>query len=132
MLEATVDAWMATASPEGRAHLVPLTFDWDGRRVVVATGESTATIANLAASGQARLAFGGLRDVVMMDVELDRIAPIGEIGLIEHYVAHRQYDPRTWGEGYVFAVLRPLRVQAWREADEIDDRTLMRDGTWLV
>jgi len=29
-------------------------------------------------------------------------------------------------------VLRPLRVQAWREANEIAGRTLMRDGAWLV
>jgi hypothetical protein len=25
-----------------------------------------------------------------------------------------------------------VRVQAWREANEIAGRTLMRDGTWLV
>ena len=30
--------------------------------------------------------------------------------------------------GYVFLVLRPVRVQAWREANEIAGRTLMRDG----
>jgi hypothetical protein len=29
-------------------------------------------------------------------------------------------------------VLRPVRVQAWREVNEIPERTLMRDGTWLV
>jgi hypothetical protein len=28
-------------------------------------------------------------------------------------------------------VLRPERIQAWREADEIAGRTLMRDGAWL-
>jgi hypothetical protein len=29
-------------------------------------------------------------------------------------------------------VLRPERVQAWRESDEIAGRTIMRDGAWLV
>lgn len=29
-------------------------------------------------------------------------------------------------------VLRPLRLQAWREVNEIRGRTLMRDGSWLV
>ena len=28
--------------------------------------------------------------------------------------------------------LRPVRVQAWREADEIAGRDLIRDGRWLV
>jgi hypothetical protein len=32
----------------------------------------------------------------------------------------------------VFQVLRPRRIQAWRESNEIPGRTLMRDGTWLV
>jgi hypothetical protein len=26
----------------------------------------------------------------------------------------------------------PRRIQAWREADELPDRELMRDGRWLV
>ena|ERR1700753_1619184 len=34
--------------------------------------------------------------------------------------------------GYVFLVLRPTRVQAWRERNEIPDRDLMVDGYWLV
>jgi 4a-hydroxytetrahydrobiopterin dehydratase len=29
-------------------------------------------------------------------------------------------------------VLRPVRVQVWRESNEIPGRTLMREGAWLV
>ena len=47
------------------------------------------------------------------------------------YVAQADWDPRR-DSGYVFLVLRPIRVQAWREANEIPGRTLMRDGTWLT
>ncbi len=32
----------------------------------------------------------------------------------------------------MFLVLRPVRLQAWREANEIKGRTLMRDGAWVV
>ena len=49
----------------------------------------------------------------------------------EAYVAQADWDPRG-DTGYVFLVLRPVRVQAWREANEIAGRTLMRDGRWLV
>ena len=45
--------------------------------------------------------------------------------------AQADWDPRG-SAGYVYLVLRPDRVQAWREADEIAGRTLMRDGAWLV
>ena len=40
--------------------------------------------------------------------------------------------PAHAGEGYVYVVLAPERIQAWREADEIAGRTLMRGGRWLV
>ena len=33
---------------------------------------------------------------------------------------------------YVYVVLAPERIQAWREANEIAGRTLMRHGKWLV
>ena len=49
----------------------------------------------------------------------------------EAYAAQADWDPRD-SAGYVFFVLRPVRVQAWREADELAGRTLMRDGAWLV
>lgn len=49
----------------------------------------------------------------------------------EAYVVQADWDPRH-DTGYVFLVLRPVRVQAWREANEIAGRTLMRDGRWLV
>ena len=30
------------------------------------------------------------------------------------------------------AAISPRRIQAWREANELPDRELMRDGQWLV
>jgi len=31
------DAWVASASADGAPHLVPLSFDWDGEALLVAT-----------------------------------------------------------------------------------------------
>ena len=31
-----------------------------------------------------------------------------------------------------FLVLRPLRIQAWREVNEFPGRLLMRGGTWMT
>ena len=127
-----IDVWLATASPRGVPHLVPLSLTWVDERVVVAVEDRSVTARNLTASGTARLGLGPTRDVVMIDATLEAVVDIDAAGpLAEAYVAQADWDPGR-SSGYVFLVLRPVRVQAWREADEIAGRTLMRDGTWLA
>jgi hypothetical protein len=127
-----IDVWVATASPRSVPYLVPLSLAWVDERVVVALGASSLTAQNLAASGEARLAVGPTRDVVMMDAVLEKTIDVAaDAALGAAYVAQADWDPRG-APGYVFLVLRPVRVQAWRESNEIPGRTLMRDGDWLV
>jgi hypothetical protein len=127
-----VDVWVATASAAGVAHLVPLSLAWVDERLVVAVMETSRTARDITASGRARMAVGPTRDVTMVDARLERVVDVGESGRLgEAYAAQADWDPRG-DSGYVFLVMRPERVQAWREADEIPGRTLMRDGTWLV
>jgi hypothetical protein len=127
-----IDAWVATASAAGAPHLVPLSLAWVDERVVIAVEESSLTARNLAASGLTRLGLGPSRDVVMIDAVLEKVVDVGaDDALGAAYVAQADWDPRR-ASGYVFLVLRPVRVQAWREENEIAGRTLMRDGTWLV
>ena len=112
---------------------MPLSLAWVDERVVVALERSSVTARNLARSGEARLAVGPTRDVVMMKAVLERTVDVGESGdeLGSAYVAQADWEPRG-AEGYVFLVLRPVQIQAWREANEIAGRDLMRDGRWLV
>ena len=78
------------------------------------------------------MAIGPTRDVTMVDARLERTVDVDDSGpLGEAYAAQADWDPRG-SEGYIFLVLRPERVQAWRESDEIDGRTIMRGGAWLV
>jgi hypothetical protein len=127
-----IDVWVATASPSGAPHLVPLSLAWVDERVVIAVEESSVTARNILASGVARLGLGPTRDVVMIDVVLEKSVDAASSEAIgERYAAQADWDPRA-DEGYLFLVLRPMRVQAWREANEIAGRALMRDGVWLV
>ena len=127
-----IDVWVATASADGAPHLVPVSLAWVDERVVIAVEGSSVTARNLTASGEARLAVGPTRDVTMIDAVLERVVDVAaDDALGAAYVAQADWDPRR-DTGYVFLVLRPVRVQAWREANEIAGRTLMRDGTWLV
>jgi hypothetical protein len=126
-----IDVWVATASADGAPHLVPVSLAWVDERVVIAVEGSSATARNLVDSGVARLAVGPTRDVVMIDAVLERTVAVGDDAeLAAAYVDQADWDPRR-STGYVFLVLRPVRVQAWREANEIPGRTLMRDGTWV-
>jgi hypothetical protein len=126
------DAWVAT-SGQG-PHLVPLSVHWTGARIVVAVEPSSRTARNLDRTRIARLALGGSRDVVMIDTEVTRIDSDGEIDddVAERYAAQAGWDPRSSRDGFVYVVLRPTRIQAWREVNELPGRTLLRDGEWLV
>jgi hypothetical protein len=125
-----IDVWVATAS--AAPHLVPVSLAWVDERVVIAVEGTSVTARNLTATGEARLAVGPTRDVTMIDVVLEKAVDVeADDALGAAYVAQADWDPRR-DTGYVFLVLRPVRVQAWREANEIPGRTLMRDGTWLV
>lgn len=127
-----VDTWVATAAADGTPYLVPLSVAWLGERAVVAVERTSRTARNLSASGVARLGVGPTRDVVLLDVVLERTVAVGDDDrLADGYAGQADWDPRDAGLGYDFLVLRPVRVQAWREADELPGRTLMRDGAWL-
>ena len=125
------DAWVATAG-DGGPHLVPLTLGWHAERILLATAATSPTARNLAAQGRCRIALGPTRDVVMIDALLEDTVPVTAAGAAgEAYAAQNDWDPRTAGDAYVFLVLRPDRIQAWREQNEIAGRTVMRDGAWL-
>jgi hypothetical protein len=127
-----VDVWVASASVDGVPHLVPLSFDWDGAALLVATPMDSLTARNLTASRVVRLGLGPTRDVCMIEgkvevLEIDALPQ--ERG--DRFAAHTGFDPRKLGPPYRWFRISPLRIQAWREANELADRELMRDGRWL-
>jgi hypothetical protein len=131
------DAWVATATATeaaGVPYLVPLTLAWLRERIVLATDGRTRTAVNLTASGVARIALGPTRDVVMIDATLEETFPVtaAPSWVGDGYAAGTDWDPRETGGSYVYLILRPDRIQAWREENEIADRTLMRNGAWLI
>jgi hypothetical protein len=127
-----VDLWVASASPDGVPYLVPLSFDWDGETLLLATTESP-TARNLAATRVVRLALGPTRDVTVIDGEVEILeldALTREQG--DRFAARAGFDPRALRTPYRWFRVTPRRVQAWREEDELVGRELMRDGRWLV
>jgi len=125
--------WVASASADGLPYLVPLSFDWDGAAVLVATPTNSPTGKNLARSGVARLALGPTRDVTMIDADVE-VIEIGDLPQEpgDRFAARSGFDPRGLTSSYRWFRLTPRRIQAWREVDELPERELMRDGRWLV
>ena len=128
-----IDLWVASASADGGPYLVPLSFDWDGEAVLVATPANSPTGRNLAATQTARLGLGHTRDVSMIegDVEVLEIDALPqERG--DRFATRAGFDPRAQDTPYRWFRISPRRIQAWREVNELPDRELMRDGRWLA
>lgn len=128
------NVWVASASPTDAIHLVPVTHTWDGSQIVLATGPSSPTVANVTADPRVRLALGETRDVVMIDAVLVEAFATSEApaALAEGYAAQAGWDPQTDGGDYVYLVFGPERIQVWTEAEDLAGRTIMRNGQWLV
>jgi hypothetical protein len=132
LLERAVDVWVASASGDGEAMLLPLSFVWDGRRLTVSTPRASKTARNLIRAGVARVALGATRDVVLIDGTLEVIEMGTEPDLEEAHAQATEFDPRTLSDPYVYLRLTPRRIQAWREVNELKGRHVMRDGAWVV
>ena len=124
---------MASACTGGAPYLVPLSFDWDGEALLLATLTHSPTSRNLASSGTVRLGLGPTRDVTMIEGDVEAI----EIDALprergDRFAARTGFDPRGLEAPFRWFRISPRRIQAWREANELPDRELMRDGRWLV
>jgi hypothetical protein len=131
-LSTDIDLWVATASADGDPYLIPLSFLWHDGRIVMATAERTATVRNLRRGGPARLALDGLRDVVLVDGAVSFV-PSADVDPVvaDAYTAHAGWDPRP-NEASVWLIVTPTRIRAWREANELPGRLVMREGAWLT
>jgi hypothetical protein len=131
-LTSDIDLWLASASTDGTPYLVPLSFDWDGEALLVATPTNSPTGRNLAASRVTRLALGQTRDVTMIDGDVE-ILPMDALSAEagDRFAARAGFDPRELTTSYCWFRITPRRIRAWREVDELADRELMRDGRWL-
>ncbi|MEV4013300.1 pyridoxamine 5'-phosphate oxidase family protein [Nonomuraea angiospora] len=132
-LENDVDAWVATADEGGVPYLVPLSFLWDGATLLISTTSASQTARNLLASGRLRVGVGLVRDVVLVEGTAEAI-PEAEIPAEagDAFAAKTGFDPRKEPESYHYFRITPVRLQAWREANELRGRDLIRDGEWTV
>jgi len=119
-----VDAWVATADPaSGSPYLVPLSFLWDGQRLLVATPSASPTSRNLQATSKVRLGIGPTRDLVVIEGTVQPLAAAevpDQVG--DAFAAKTGFDPRqltdpTWTFGSSLGgCRRGARPTSWPDA----------------
>src|SRR4051812_18293927 len=133
LLEQEVDAWVATADQaNGTPYLVPLSFLWEGSTLLIATPAASPTSRNLQATGKVRLGIGPTRDLVLIEGTVQMLSASdvsAELG--NAFATKTGFDPRQLTSPYRYFRIQPERLQAWREANELEGRELMRGGVWL-
>lgn len=133
-LEHDVDAWVATADPvSGTPYLIPLSFLWDDATLLIATPASSPTSRNLQSTGKVRIGIGPTRDLVLIEGAVQPLASAelsGEVG--DAFAAKTGFDPRQLRTSYIYFRIHPQRIHAWREANELEGRELMSNGSWVV
>lgn len=132
LLQCEVDLWVASASETGEAYLVPLSFYWNGTALVMATPVASRTARNLRRAGWARVAIGEARDVVIVEGSIEMMPPDSDPDLADAHAAAAGFDAREGGSEFVFILLTPERMQAWRNPAELPGRHILGDGSWLV
>ncbi len=132
-LATDIDVWVASCSVDGVPYLVPLSFDWDGEALLLATAADSRTGRNLAANPAVRLGLGLTRDVIMIDGDV-QVFEISELGTEagDRFARRTGFDPRPLTTPYRWFRILPRRIQTWREENELSAREVMRDGRWLV
>ncbi|GAB3924589.1 hypothetical protein GCM10029976_016550 [Kribbella albertanoniae] len=124
-----VDAWVATASPDGTPYLMPLSFLWNGEHLYLSTADTNPTARNLRANPVLQMTLGTLRDVVHLTATTDDAQPTPAEA--QAFATKAGFDPRSL-PNYPFIRATPTKIQAWQEANELKDRTLMTNNTWLI
>ena len=77
--------------------------------------------------------MGPTRDVVMIEGTVQATQAAADIPpeTGDAFAGKTGFDPREL-TGYLYFRIRPQRIQAWREANELAGRELMRDGQWTI
>jgi hypothetical protein len=132
LFDREIDAWVASASESGKAHLIPLSYHWTGTEFLMALPERSVTARNLARAGWARIAIGPTRDVAIVEGLVELARPPLDDPRWEEHARGSGFDARAEDDLYTLLILTPKMIQAWRTSEELSGRQIMRDGAWLA
>ncbi len=132
-LSAESNVWIATASPAGIPHLVPLSLAWHDNTILVATPSDTPTVRNVLATGRARASLDSATDVAIIAAAA-RAVDFGDVpdATKVAYVPRVGWNPEDEQGAWSLIALAPRLIHAWNGVAEIKGRTIMRRGAWVT
>jgi hypothetical protein len=129
-LESEIDVWVASASAAGDAHLIPLSYLWDGSSVVLSTPERSRTARDLFRAGVGRAALPPTRSVVILAGDVERLDPALEPDVVDAFARRHEWDPRLEPTPYAFLRIVAREIHAWAVAEELSTRAVYAGGIW--
>lgn len=129
-LRSNSNLWLATASDGRGPHLIPVSYWWDGARLLTATFEGSRTLRNMRAQPKVRASIGSTGDVLMIDATAAIVTAADVDAAAAEGYAQASGVPRA-APGFTYVQLAPERMQVWKGPAEFSGRTVMRAGVWL-
>ena len=143
LLRSESSVWLSTVAPDGRPHLVPIWFTWDGERLFVASKPGARKVRNLQHDPRLMLAIGEPDDdfdvgLIEAEAELPSV-PTCDLVPDEHF---RKYDapmraiglgPEEYCATYSQPiVIRPTRYLPWHGRTTPRSAVAAAGGTAVV
>lgn len=123
--------WLSTAEIGGRPHVIAVSGLWDGSGITVTTLGSSKTAKNMAMNPLVVLAGGDPQDAIVIQAQVIESVPVGESPrVLQDWKKTMGWDPSELGD-WMFFLLRPTRIQAFRGYDEIGGRDVMVRSRWV-
>jgi PPOX class probable F420-dependent enzyme len=115
--------WLTTASRDGRPHIVPMWFLWDGRAVVLFSLPNTRKLRHIASNPSVSLALEAADqgyDIVIIEGRASLIEDPLITGQMPSFVAKyagvpRRWQPPEWAEKFSETIrIIPAKLTAWK------------------
>ncbi len=133
MLRGEPVVWLSSVRPDGRPHLVPIWFSWDGESILIASKPHARKVVNLRHSPIVMLALGEPEDdfdvgmiegvAELPDGTARDLLPAGHLAKYRHRMAAIGLEPDEFLATYSQVIrIRPTRFLPWhgrtaRDAD---------------
>ncbi len=125
LLHAAPIAWLSTVRPDGRPHVVPTWFSWDGTSFLLFSKPGAVKVRNIRRVPHVMLAIGDpLADfdvqliegeAVLLDAPAAEVMPAGHLGRYRAWLEAIGLDRDEYVATYSQAIrIRPTRFLPWR------------------
>jgi PPOX class probable F420-dependent enzyme len=117
--------WLSSVRPDGRPHLVPIWFSWDGREILIASKPSAQKIRNIRANPTVMLALGEAEDdfdvgllegaAELLDAPANAVLPASHLAKYRRQMAGIGLSPIEFLATYSQVIrIVPTRYLPWR------------------